>query len=171
MPRRGNRDCGARPRGWRDGHRQRSRRRRTAQPAQTACTSGRRISARSRFERSRGDDVVVGLSTHTAEQIAAAAEAPIDYLAIGPVFATATKETGYEAVGLDACSRGCRRRVAASAPRRRDRRHHARRAHSVIAAGAAAVAVIGDLLAIGDPGSARPRSISSASADGIIRAV
>jgi thiamine-phosphate pyrophosphorylase len=38
-----------------------------------------------------GGDAVVGVSTHTGEQIrAAAAEAP-DYIAVGPMFATATK--------------------------------------------------------------------------------
>jgi thiamine-phosphate pyrophosphorylase len=98
-----------------------------------------------------GDDVVVGLSTHTAEQMAAAAEAPIDYLAIGPVFGTSTKDTGYPAVGVTRVGEA----VAVASPRQLpvvaiggitlDR------AHSIIAAGAAAVAVIGDLLISGSP--------------------
>jgi thiamine-phosphate pyrophosphorylase len=98
-----------------------------------------------------GDSVVVGLSTHTAEQMAAAAEAPIDYLAIGPVFGTSTKDTGYSAVGLarvaEAVAVASRRQipVVAIGGITLDR------AHSVIAAGATAVAVIGDLLTSGSP--------------------
>ena len=37
-----------------------------------------------------GAESVVGLSTHTPEQIAAALNQPISYLAIGPTFDTAT---------------------------------------------------------------------------------
>jgi len=48
-----------------------------------------------------GDDAVVGFSTHTVEQLARALEEPVSYVAIGPVFPTATKATGYEAIGLD----------------------------------------------------------------------
>ena len=48
-----------------------------------------------------GDTALVGFSTHTPEQIAAAVREPISYLAIGPVFGTSTKSTGYDAVGLD----------------------------------------------------------------------
>jgi len=98
-----------------------------------------------------GPAAVVGLSTHTPEQIAAAVEQPISYLAIGPVFGTATKETGYEAIGLD------RVRAAVTRARARDLPVVAiggitlARAKSVIDAGAASVAVISDLLATGDP--------------------
>lgn len=91
----------------------------------------------------------IGLSTHTREQIAAAAGEPIDYLAIGPVFGTGTKDTGYAPVGLPmvrAAAEGSAGRpvvaiggiTLATAP-------------SVIEAGASAVAVISDLLAGGDP--------------------
>src|SRR6266545_1526192 len=48
-----------------------------------------------------GPDAVIGLSTHTPEQVEAALRQPISYLAIGPVFGTATKETGYTAIGLE----------------------------------------------------------------------
>jgi thiamine-phosphate pyrophosphorylase len=105
-----------------------------------------------------GSDIVVGLSTHSEAQIDAARLEPIDYLAIGPVFATGTKATGYEAVGLAAVTsaraRGAARPVVAiggitleTAPR-------------VIEAGAAAVAVITDLLGA-DP-EARVRQYLSA---------
>lgn len=48
-----------------------------------------------------GPEAWVGLSTHTLEQARRAIDQPITYLAIGPVFPTGTKATGYEAVGLD----------------------------------------------------------------------
>lgn len=47
-----------------------------------------------------GDGRVVGLSTHSLEEIEAAADEPVDYLAVGPVFATPTKP-GRPAVGLE----------------------------------------------------------------------
>src|SRR4029077_33876 len=48
-----------------------------------------------------GDAAIIGLSTHTLEQLDAPIDEPVDYLAIGPVFGTTTKATSYEAVGLD----------------------------------------------------------------------
>ena len=47
-----------------------------------------------------GPDAIVGLSTHSEEQIAAAGEHPVDYISVGPVWETPTKE-GRPAVGLD----------------------------------------------------------------------
>ena len=41
-----------------------------------------------------GADALIGLSTHGVRQAAAAQEEPVDYLGLGPVFATPTK--GYE---------------------------------------------------------------------------
>ncbi|MFB3095857.1 MAG: thiamine phosphate synthase, partial [Candidatus Acidiferrales bacterium] len=37
-----------------------------------------------------GPDKLIGFSTHNLEQIEAAASAPVDYLAFGPIFPTAT---------------------------------------------------------------------------------
>lgn len=48
-----------------------------------------------------GNEVVIGYSTHTIEQALEAARLPIDYLAIGPVFATSTKQDPSPVVGLD----------------------------------------------------------------------
>jgi thiamine-phosphate pyrophosphorylase len=48
-----------------------------------------------------GPSAIVGASTHSVAQVESALEEPIDYLAVGPVFATGTKDTGYEPVGLD----------------------------------------------------------------------
>src|SRR5947199_10733484 len=48
-----------------------------------------------------GPELVVGLSTHSPAQVAAAERAPeVDYLGVGPVYATATKP-GVEPVGLE----------------------------------------------------------------------
>lgn len=46
-----------------------------------------------------GPEMIVGLSTHSPEQIAAAAEQPVDYISVGPVWETPTKE-GRAGVGL-----------------------------------------------------------------------
>jgi len=48
-----------------------------------------------------GPEAIVGFSTHTVEQIEAALREPVSYIAVGPVFGTRTKETGYLAVGLE----------------------------------------------------------------------
>jgi thiamine-phosphate pyrophosphorylase len=50
-----------------------------------------------------GPDAIVGLSTHSEEQIAAAAQQPVDYISVGPVWETPTKE-GRPGVGLDLVS-------------------------------------------------------------------
>lgn len=47
-----------------------------------------------------GPDAIVGLSTHSEEQLAAAAEQPVDYISVGPIWETPTK-AGRPAVGLD----------------------------------------------------------------------
>jgi thiamine-phosphate pyrophosphorylase len=96
-----------------------------------------------------GPDAIVGCSTHTIEQIDEAAREPVDYIAIGPVFGTRTKATGYDAVGLEmvrvAAHRAQGRPVVAIGGITLET------APSAIAAGAAAVAVISDLLAGGNP--------------------
>ncbi len=47
-----------------------------------------------------GDDLLIGLSTHSPEQLAAGLETDADYVCVGPVYATPTKPD-YPAVGLD----------------------------------------------------------------------
>jgi len=47
-----------------------------------------------------GPDAIVGLSTHSEEQIAASAGRPVDYISVGPIWETPTKE-GRPGVGLD----------------------------------------------------------------------
>ena len=47
-----------------------------------------------------GSGAIVGLSTHTEPQIESAVEQTATYVAVGPVFGTSTKDTGYAKVGL-----------------------------------------------------------------------
>ena len=48
-----------------------------------------------------GDEAVLGYSTHSVSQALEAAALPIDYLAIGPIFSTRTKENPDPVVGLE----------------------------------------------------------------------
>jgi thiamine-phosphate pyrophosphorylase len=48
-----------------------------------------------------GPERMVGVSTHNEAQLRAADAAPVDYVAIGPVYATATKVNPDPVVGLD----------------------------------------------------------------------
>jgi len=94
-----------------------------------------------------GPAALIGRSTHSIAQIEAASTEPVDYLAIGPVFGTTTKATGYDAVGLGMVTKAAstgRPVVAIGGIKLHN-------AASVIAAGAASVAVISDLLVTGDP--------------------
>lgn len=47
-----------------------------------------------------GDEMLIGVSTHSKDQLAAALETGADYVCVGPVYATPTKPD-YPAVGLD----------------------------------------------------------------------
>ena len=57
-----------------------------------------------------GPDAIIGLSTHSEEQIAAAAGQPTDYISVGPIWETPTKQ-GRPGVGLELI-----RHAAANAP-------------------------------------------------------
>lgn len=48
-----------------------------------------------------GPIMLLGLSTHNLEQVAAANAAPVDYIGFGPVFATNSKERPDPAIGAD----------------------------------------------------------------------
>lgn len=99
-----------------------------------------------------GRAAIVGLSTHTPDQIAAAVREPVSYIAIGPVFGTGTKETGYAAVGLTRVREAADRAHAAAMPVVAIGGITVENAAETIAAGADAVAVISGLMTCGDPG-------------------
>lgn len=48
-----------------------------------------------------GDKAMIGLSTHNSEQALRAISSPLDYLAIGPIFGTSSKDNAEPVVGLD----------------------------------------------------------------------
>ena len=101
-----------------------------------------------------GADAIVGCSTHTIAQIDAATRTSATYIAVGPVFGTATKDTGYAAVGVDlirAAKRATARPVVAIGGVTLEN------AEAAIAAGATMVAVISDLL-VGNNPAARVRA-------------
>jgi len=93
-----------------------------------------------------GEDTWLGLSTHTEAQWTDALRAPISYVAIGPVFGTGTKATGYDAVGLQTVRLVAAAAAARGLPVVAIGGITMERAPEVIAAGASAVAVISDLL-------------------------
>ena len=90
-----------------------------------------------------GPDRWLGVSTHNPEQLSEADLTSADYLAIGPVFATSSKEKPDPTVGLEGVRRAraltCKPLVAIGGITRAN-------AASVIEAGADSVAVISDLL-------------------------
>ncbi len=98
-----------------------------------------------------GAEAIVGLSTHTAEQLEAAVHEPVNYVAIGPVFGTDTKMTGYGSLGLEAVRRAAARAGERGVPLVAIGGVTLATAPEVIRAGASAVAVISDLVATGDP--------------------
>jgi thiamine-phosphate pyrophosphorylase len=90
---------------------------------------------------------IAGLSTHTREQIDRALETSADYVAVGPIFETDTKSTGYSARGLDliAYAAGRGKPIVAIGGITLER------AAEVVKAGASGLAVITDVLTGGDP--------------------
>lgn len=98
-----------------------------------------------------GSASCVGLSTHTEAQIQAGVLAPVDYLAIGPVFTTSTKSTGYRGIGLERVRAAGARTAARRMPLVAIGGITLDRAGAALVAGAQSVAVIADLLITGDP--------------------
>ncbi len=89
-----------------------------------------------------GDDKIIGVSTHSIDQFRAALETSANYIAVGPIYQTRTKENPDPVVGLD---------LIREAKKLTDRPLVAiggithERAGEVIAAGADSVAVISAL--------------------------
>ena len=96
----------------------------------------------------------MGLSTHTADQRRQALQQPVNYFAVGPVFATGTKSTGYQPVGPGEVRRAADEIAASPGPGLAlvgIGGITLGNARAVIDAGARSVAVISDLLAGNDP--------------------
>jgi thiamine-phosphate pyrophosphorylase len=85
---------------------------------------------------------IIGFSTHNQRQLRDGDAEPVDYLAIGPIFETGSKQNPDPVVGLEQL--GVLRRIT-SKPLVAIGGIALERAQSVLAAGADSIAVIGDL--------------------------
>lgn len=94
---------------------------------------------------------VVGLSTHNMDQVRASIAQPIDYIGVGPVYATPTKDIPDPTLGLDTMSRMI---AAAAHPAVAIGGIDASRLPDVIAAGARNYAVVRAVCQSEDPYSA-----------------
>lgn len=95
-----------------------------------------------------GAEAIVGYSTHSVAQVIEAVVQPVSYIAVGPVFGTRTKNTGYTAVGLELVAAA--RSAAAGRPIVAIGGITLDTAPAVLDAGASQLAIISDLL-VGDP--------------------
>lgn len=102
---------------------------------------------------------LVGCSTHTDDQIRSADEAGADYIAIGPVFATATKSNAEPVVGLEGVRRA---RSLTKRPLIAIGGITQANASRVIDAGADSLAVIGALCRQGEDTAALAREFLQA---------
>jgi thiamine-phosphate pyrophosphorylase len=105
----------------------------------------------------------VGISTHNLEQLRAASDASADYIALGPIFPTSTKENPDPVVGLElirAARKLTRKPLVAIGG------ITIKSASEVFQAGADSVAVISDLLNAPDPAE-RAREFLSLAAQAI----
>ncbi len=97
-----------------------------------------------------GEGKIVGFSTHSVEQASEAARLPVDYVAIGPVFDTASKENPDPVVGLEGV-RSVRAAVGDAFKLVAIGGVTLETAPAVLEAGADSVAVIGALVKTSDP--------------------
>jgi thiamine-phosphate pyrophosphorylase len=90
-----------------------------------------------------GSEAVIGFSSHNVQQVCAAGGEPVDYVAFGPVFATASKRNPDPVTGIEAlieCRALVEKPLVAIGGITRET------TAAVLAAGADSVAAIGDLL-------------------------
>ena len=96
-----------------------------------------------------GSDRWVGVSTHSLEQLAAADRTSADYIAIGPIFPTATKKNPDPVVGTELLRKA---RQMTKKPLVAIGGITLERAAEVYRAGADSLAVIRDLICVPNPG-------------------
>jgi len=96
-----------------------------------------------RVQTKEGECRIVGFSTHNLAQIEEADSMPIDYLAVGPVFATGSKANPDPVIGLEGVRQA---RAATAKPLVAIGGITRKNCREVMDAGADAVAVISDLL-------------------------
>ena len=100
-----------------------------------------------------GGGAIIGVSTHSVDQVRSASRLAVDYIAVGPIFGTSTKDTGYREAGTTFVTEAAQalREAGSAMPLVAIGGITLERAPAVIRAGAASVAVIADLLSTGDP--------------------
>jgi len=106
--------------------------------------------------------LAVGRSTHTAEQVRRARREPIAYLAFGPVFGTASKDSPYPARGLQALAEAVT--LAEGLPVVAIGGLDARGLEQVARAGARGAAVVSAVAGAGDPEAAVRRLVGALAA-------
>ena len=102
-----------------------------------------------------GEDKIIGFSTHNLEQAMAAESGPADYIAIGPIFTTRSKEKPDPVIGITGLKeirKSVRRPLVAIGGITREN------CREVIAAGADAVAVVAGLVDTSGEDSPRTRA-------------
>lgn len=92
-----------------------------------------------------GSGVLIGLSAHSVEDVAAGARAGADYATLSPIFLTQSKPGYGPALGLDILGRAAKPPVLALGG------VDAGNAASCLAAGAAGVAIMGEAMRAADP--------------------
>jgi thiamine-phosphate pyrophosphorylase len=95
-----------------------------------------------------GDNAIIGFSTHSAAQAIEAVKLPVDYIAVGPIFATATKQNPDPAIGIEGLKRV--RETIGNFPLVAIGGITLENVGQVFAAGADSAAVIGDILSAPD---------------------
>ena len=108
-----------------------------------------------------GDDAIIGFSTHNLEQARCAAQMPVDYVAIGPIFATDTKRSANLPVGLTGLER--LRQTLGAIPLVAIGGITSENSRVVLEAGADAVAVISDIWAVASETSFKIKRLLNAS--------
>ena len=100
-----------------------------------------------------GPQAIIGFSTHNLDQARLAAKMPIDYVAVGPIFATSTKENPDPEVGLHGLK--LVREAVGTIPLVAIGGITLANSQPVLGTGADAVAIISDLWAEGGPSATR----------------
>jgi thiamine-phosphate pyrophosphorylase len=106
-----------------------------------------------------GEQAIIGFSTHSTQQASEAARLPVDYLAIGPIYSTSTKENPDPVVGLDGLRRV--REIVGEMPLVAIGGIRLENVREVLEAGADSVAVISLLLAEAAEIESRTREITA----------
>ncbi len=91
-----------------------------------------------------GNEAMIGYSTHNLEQVKAALDLPIDYVAFGPVFDTPSKQNPDPVAGLSALNKA--KSIAKTLPLVAIGGIKKSNLHEVLAAGADSVAIISEIL-------------------------